>query len=195
MSEALLAELQAAWTARPAGFDPEAWWGRGEPDWVERTPLLKQRLHMAELVRDGEPRLGWVLQANSLVWDGKGIAPGSVLVSWDPLYDLRPDALGTIAARFHELKEQGSEAVGLRGMVAGFRDDHAFHMRSRLPLLLTSGRVVLRYDLLFFPALLPGGSLAHNLLPVIALRRGPPICTIPPAELWPRALREAWEGA
>lgn len=193
MIDPRLAQARARWAERPAQLDPEAWWGHSEPAWVEHTALVTQRRDLPTAYRQGEAMLAWVVQANTLVWEGKAPAPADLLVSWDPLYALRPERLRELAARIHAVAEAGSAAVALRGLVTTLRDDRRYCMREPLAGSLAEGRVVYRWTCLVFPQHLPGGRLLGHLVPVVALRDGPPVCSVPPADLWPDALREEWE--
>lgn len=192
----LLAELQERWQARdPGGFDEAEWWPQRELNWVRGSPLSQQRAELPMLYRHGEARMGVVLPAFTTAWSGVAVSPGTVLLSWDRLLELRPDLLLDTVHRFHELKSRGSPAAGLRSLVEDCRSGNRSRMRERMPNLLTAGRVVWAHDCLLFPTVLPGGRLVQGALPVVVRRYGPPQIAVPPARFWPEKLRQGWEGA
>lgn len=193
MTDPRLVELRERWAARaPACVTKEWYLDTGKP-WLNQSPLREQVDRMPQLYVEGEARLALVLQANDLAWKGKDTAPGTLLVSWDPWFEIHPVALSDTASRFHALAREGPVAPGLRALVDDSRDHMKDRRREAMNRMLSGGREVFAFDCVFFPALLPGGRLCDVLLPVIVLRKGPPICAVPPVHFWPASLRARWE--
>lgn len=193
MIDPRLAELRQRWAARPPGLDRSEWLGDISAGWLQKGPLRQQIDALERLVTEGEPRLALVLQANDLAWKGEKTAPGTLLLSWDPWFEVHPDSLAETAERFQALARTGPVASGLRALVADTRDHVKDRTGERLSLHLTAGREVFAYDCVFFPELLPGRRICDVLLPVVVLRRAPAICAVVPTRLWPAALRARWE--
>ena len=193
MIDPRLVELRERWAARSPGCEAAQWLGEVEKPWLKEGPLREQLDRLPLLYAEGEARLALVLQANDLAWKGETTAPGTLLISWDPWFEIHPGAQSDTASRFHAVARQGAVAPGLRALVEDSRDHMKDRRREALPLVLTSGRAVFAFDCVFFPNLLPGGRLCDVLLPVVVLRQGPAICAVPPARFWPATLRARWE--
>jgi hypothetical protein len=187
------AELRRRWAERSAAPPPE--WLEPLPPWVDKAPQLARICAgAAQVWKEGEPALALLLMANSVLFEPTGPdAPGEVLWSEDPAVLRYPERLERASAAFWELRRNGSEAPGLRSLVAFAKDDHRGTSRVLFPSLLSDGYSIHHQVVLFRRSQLPGGKMGGSLVPIVWVRSGRPDTAMAlPQALWPEELVALW---
>lgn len=186
-------ELSRAWADRPKA--PPADWLPPAPKWLEHAPGLRPIRAGADLLwQEGKPAWGWVLMANSKLWEaGWDPSPGEVLWCEDPFVERFPQWLGFVSEGYWHLKRGETSAAGLRALTGFAQDEHRGFTRARFPPLLSHGRVVWHATMLFYREHLPCKRLVDPWLPIVRVPGGtPPIVMTPPLEMWPRGMKDVW---
>ncbi|MFT5456783.1 MAG: hypothetical protein ACI9K2_003271 [Myxococcota bacterium] len=194
-----LAEARARWAARTPGRDSPSWLRYTQPEWAVSDGDASASWHrLPALEARAEVWWGHVLMANEALWQpGAGIAPGSILLSFDRYVQRNPRWYGDLAAtRCWRLRGEEPAPPGLQSHVARMVDDVAREPRWRLPVGLSEGRAVYDCWVMIRRIDLPTGILRHHRVPVLACRdASPPDAVILPLHYWPTALRRLWEDA
>jgi len=190
-------EVRRRWEDRPRTPDPASWTGPA-PEWIEGDGMARIFQERDAIYRAGEPAWAHILMANSHAWKpGTPVAPGTILLSHDPMIQREPELYQGVSQRFWRLKQgAATTAVGLASQIPFAQDEMGRWFRRPLARSLTSGRVVYVTGVFFWSKQVPGGCLQHNLIPVVAARGGdPPTVMVLPKVFWPTELRERWETA
>jgi hypothetical protein len=126
--------------------------------------IVNSRLQEKRTLERGKRLLGWIVQANSDLYDAGSVdAPAQILVSFDAKSDPPDDFMEQLAERVAALKGKEPE-TGVEAEVAALVNDERYrpYQRSLLPARFTGGKEVYSLHVRVRREYLPAGKIKHS---------------------------------
>lgn len=183
--------------ARPRRFSEEDrdYLGIVAPEWMEEDDELAAIYReQARLLADGDVVWGWIVQANSKLYDDDGdlAHPGTMVYYERPTNDESLETLAEVARALGDLKGTRPDDPEERAYADMLTGEVERAMTLRPPRSIIGDLPIRSTGVMFHRKHLPVPYLANQFLPILTTRSPSGAAMVLPARFWAADLLDAW---